>query len=90
MTKTAIFSILSVLAFSVPGYAQTRIPGDWTWPGDLRAHLESFHGLPVKGLTDREAINLHNQAHEATMATPMRACKPPVYRSRVSFFWIRR
>jgi hypothetical protein len=89
--KTAIFTLLSVLAFSVPGYSQTRLPGDWTWHGDLRTHLESFHGLPVNGLSDREAINLHNQAYQTTMATPMRACKPPVTRSRVTFFfWVRR
>lgn len=89
--KTVTISLVLFLATGLSGYSQTRLPGDWTWPGDLREHLESFHGLPVNGLTDREAINLHNQAHEATMATPMRSCKPPVIRNtRVSFFRFRR
>lgn len=91
MKKTyIIYAILFVLVSSVPGYSQTRLPGDWSWPGDLRTHLETFHGLPTKGISDRAAVELHNQAHEATMATAMRACKPPVSRSRVSFFRIRR
>lgn len=90
MMKTVLFSVLFVLLSGLPGYAQTRLPGDWSWPGELRNHLETFHGLPTNGMSDRQIVELHNQAHEATMATPMRTCKPPVYRSRVLFPRFRR
>lgn len=42
----------------------TRYGGTtWTWPGNLRSHLESEHGIDTSGLSDSELRTVHDNLH---------------------------
>lgn len=69
----------------------SREPGpNWTWPGDLRQHLESTHGQSTAGLSESELRDLHDNLHNRERygsygysrpaARPMRSYAAPMYR----------
>lgn len=35
----------------------------WTWPGNLRSHLESTHGIDTDGLSHSELQDIHDNLH---------------------------
>lgn len=46
----------------------------WTWPGDLRSHLRSSHGVNEAGqLTQDQAEALHDQLHSGRSLNQIRA-----------------
>lgn len=57
--------------YSAPSYQSsgrnvTRYGGPtWTWPGNLRQHLESTHGVNTAGLSDSQLRTVHDNLHNA-------------------------
>ena len=49
----------AVVSKSVTRYGGTT----WTWPGNLRSHLESEHGIDTSGLSDSELRTVHDNLH---------------------------
>jgi len=53
----------------------------WTWPGEIRQHLATTHGVQgAYALTSAQAVELHNRLHNAA-ATKRVALPQTVWRS---------
>jgi hypothetical protein len=53
------------LALCFLGLCSTAKAQSWTYPGDLRTHLEQGHGVSTAGMSRFELLNLHDSLHEA-------------------------
>ena len=39
-------------------------PGHWSFPGDIRSHLQQGHGIPTAGMSYEQMLNMHDHLHE--------------------------
>jgi thiol-disulfide isomerase/thioredoxin len=53
----------------------------WTWPGNLRSHLASAHGINTNGLSDSELRTIHDNLHNTGRSgiTGGQAARPVQY-----------
>jgi hypothetical protein len=55
------FAVLVLMA----GLCGSAGAQSWTYPGDLRTHLEQGHGVSTAGLGRFELLNLHDSLHQS-------------------------
>lgn len=58
--------------------------GHWSFPGDIRTHLQQGHGQQTAGLSYEQMLNLHDQLHTSGRTfSSQRKVSRPVYRFRL-------
>lgn len=58
--------------------------GHWSFPGDIKTHLQQGHGQQTAGLTYEQMLNLHDQLHTTGRTySSQRKVSRPVYRFRL-------
>lgn len=59
-------------SIDVASVQQVSIPAvHWTYPGEVRSHLASEHGVNASGMTTAQAEALHDSLHNAKTSTPV-------------------
>lgn len=48
-----------------PLYYSSRWGSSWTWPGDLRQHLRSEHGINTDNMSDAQCVAMHDRSHNS-------------------------
>lgn len=57
--------VVIALVLCLFGFCSNAKAQSWTYPGDLRTHLEQGHGVSTAGLSRIELLKLHDSLHEA-------------------------
>lgn len=57
--------------------ASPQVSTHWTYPGEIRSHLESGHGVNASGMTTAQAEAMHDSLHNAGTAASVAR---PTYR----------
>lgn len=57
-------------------------PTQWTYPGEIRQHLESGHGVDASGMTQEQAEALHDELHNEASGRAVASPQTYLYQQR--------
>jgi len=63
---------------SIPTIPVSASNSHWTYPGEIKQHLLSEHGVDASGMSHEEALNLHASLHESRYSTYVSTSNPSV------------